>query len=79
MFVYPRPSAAVRHHTVMSGEVDPQEFVQRIRQMGEQQNLEDRERVRKLEEDVIAQRAERLARRAGGCTLTPLMSLKTEG
>ncbi|KAF2997944.1 hypothetical protein E8E13_005616 [Curvularia kusanoi] len=43
---------------------DPQDFVQRIRQLGEQQDQHDAERAKKLEEDLIQQRSERLARRA---------------
>ena len=61
----------------MSQEIDPSEFVQRIRQLGEQRDQQDAERVKKLEEDLIQGRSERLARRAGGCmsllVLTPLM------
>lgn len=51
----------------MSEEIDPQEFVQRIRQLGEQRDQQDAARVKKLEEDLIQGRSERLARRAGGC------------
>ena len=46
-------------------ELDPSEFVQRIRQLGEQRDQQDAERVRKLEEEIIQGRSERLARRAG--------------
>jgi hypothetical protein len=46
-------------------ELDPTEFVARIRQLGEQRDQQDAERVRKLEEDIIQGRSERLARRAG--------------
>lgn len=49
----------------MSEELDPAEFVQRIRQLGEQRDQQDAERVRKLEEEIIQGRSERLARRAG--------------
>lgn len=49
----------------MSEEIDPSEFVQRIRQLGEQRDQQDAERVKKLEEDLIQGRSERLARRAG--------------
>ncbi|ORY13435.1 hypothetical protein BCR34DRAFT_481075 [Clohesyomyces aquaticus] len=48
----------------MSEELDPSEFVQRIRQLGEQRDQQDAERVRKLEEEIIQGRSERLARRA---------------
>ncbi|KAF1364574.1 hypothetical protein EJ07DRAFT_98931 [Lizonia empirigonia] len=51
----------------MAEEMDPSEFVQRIRQLGEQRDPQDAERVKKLEEDLIQGRSERLARRAGGC------------
>lgn len=50
----------------MADEIDPSEFVQRIRQLGEQRDQQDAERVKKLEEDLIQGRSERLARRAGG-------------
>lgn len=49
----------------MSEEIDTQEFVQRIRQLGEQQDQHDADKAKKLEEDLIQQRSERLARRAG--------------
>jgi hypothetical protein len=49
----------------MAEEIDTQEFVQRIRQLGEQQDHHDAEKAKKLEEDLIQQRSERLARRAG--------------
>jgi hypothetical protein len=48
-------------------EIDPSEFVQRIRRLGDQRDQEDAERVKKLEEELIQGRSERLARRAGGC------------
>ncbi|CAO2652357.1 Nn.00g006400.m01.CDS01 [Neocucurbitaria sp. VM-36] len=48
----------------MSEEIDPSEFVQRIRQLGEQRDQQDAERVKKLEQDLIQGRSERLARRA---------------
>ncbi|USP80174.1 hypothetical protein yc1106_07448 [Curvularia clavata] len=45
-------------------EVDPTEFVERIRRLGDQRDQEDAERVKKLEEELIQGRSERLARRA---------------
>ncbi|KAF1844138.1 uncharacterized protein K460DRAFT_158709 [Cucurbitaria berberidis CBS 394.84] len=48
----------------MSEEIDPSEFVQRIRQLGEQRDQQDADRVKKLEEELIQGRSERLARRA---------------
>ena len=46
-------------------DVDPSEFVERIRRLGDQRDQEDAERVKKLEEELIQVRSERLARRAG--------------
>ena len=51
----------------MSEEMDPQEFVQRIRQLGEQQDRQDAEKAKKLEADLIQAQSRRLARREGGC------------
>ncbi|KAJ5047043.1 hypothetical protein J3E72DRAFT_389683 [Bipolaris maydis] len=45
-------------------DVDPSEFVERIRRLGDQRDQEDAERVKKLEEELIQGRSERLARRA---------------
>ncbi|KAI4940829.1 hypothetical protein J4E91_011210 [Alternaria rosae] len=45
-------------------EIDPSEFVQRIQRLGDQRDREDAERVKKLEEELIQGRSERLARRA---------------
>ena len=58
----------------MAEELDPQDFMKRIRQLGEQQDQQDTERVKKLEEDLILSRSERLSRRAGGCTCLVCMS-----
>jgi ketopantoate reductase len=49
----------------MSEDLDPAEFVERIRRLGEHRDHEDAERLRKLEEEIIQGRSERLARRAG--------------
>lgn len=59
----------------MSEELDPAEFVQRIRQLGEQRDQQDAERVRKLEEEIIQGRSERLARRAGMPRKSPVFVL----
>ncbi|KAF1914695.1 hypothetical protein BDU57DRAFT_579101 [Ampelomyces quisqualis] len=48
----------------MADEIDPTEFVQRIRQLGEQRDQQDAARVKRLEEELIQGRSERLARRA---------------
>ena len=44
-----------------SKEIDPSEFVQRIQRLGDQRDREDAERVKKLEEELIQGRSERLA------------------
>lgn len=46
-----------------SDEVD--QFLQRMRTMSEQRDQQDADRVKKLEEELIQGRSERLARRAG--------------
>ncbi|KAF2119875.1 hypothetical protein BDV96DRAFT_485510 [Lophiotrema nucula] len=48
----------------MSEEIEPSEFVRRIRDLGAQRDQQDAERVRKLEEEVLKGREERMARRA---------------
>lgn len=67
MYLHRGSFTVERSSAIMSEEIDPQEFVQRIRQLGEQRDQEDTNRVKKLEEDLIQGRSERLARRAGGC------------
>lgn len=67
VYIECHPLLSQRPPTTMAEEVDPQEFMQRIRQLGEQRDQQDAERVKKLEEDLIQGRSERLARRAGGC------------
>jgi hypothetical protein len=57
--------AAILSPTTMAEDLDPSEFVQRIRQLGEQRDQQDAERVKRLEEELIQGRSERLARRAG--------------
>ena len=44
---------------------DVQDFLLRIRELGDQRDREDEERNRKLEEEIIQGRKERQARRAG--------------
>ncbi|KAF1965491.1 hypothetical protein BU23DRAFT_366501, partial [Bimuria novae-zelandiae CBS 107.79] len=46
-------------------EVDPRQFLERMRTMSEQRDQEDATRIKKLEEELIQGRSERLARRAG--------------
>lgn len=44
---------------------DVNDFLQRIRELGDRRDKEDEERNRKLEEEIIQGRKERQARRAG--------------
>ncbi|KAJ4288554.1 hypothetical protein N0V90_011791 [Kalmusia sp. IMI 367209] len=45
-------------------EVDPRQFLERMRTLSEKRDQQDAERVKKLEEELIQGRSERLARRA---------------
>lgn len=49
------------------GSEDVNDFLQRIRELGDQRDKEDEERTRKLEEEILQGRQERQARRAGQC------------
>lgn len=49
----------------MAEELDPKEWLQRVQQLKDQRDEQDAERVKKLEEELIQGRSERLARRAG--------------
>lgn len=44
---------------------DVNDFLQRIRELGERRDKEDDERTKKLEEEIMQGRKERQARRAG--------------
>lgn len=44
---------------------DVNDFLQRIRELGERRDKEDDERTKKLEEEILQGRKERQARRAG--------------
>jgi hypothetical protein len=44
---------------------DVNDFLQRIRELGERRDKEDVERTKKLEEEILQGRKERQARRAG--------------
>ena len=57
-----------------SDSINPADFVQRIRQLGEKGDLaEEAERSRALEEEILQGRSERLARRAGQLCFFPLV------
>ena len=47
------------------GSEDVNDFLLRIRELGDQRDKEDEERTRKLEEEILQGRKERQARRAG--------------
>ena len=47
------------------GSEDVNDFLQRIKELGDQRDKEDEERTRKLEEEILHGRRERQARRAG--------------
>lgn len=49
------------------GSEDVNDFLQRIRELGDRRDKEDEERTRKLEEEILKGRKERQARRAGQC------------
>ena len=49
------------------GSEDVNDFLQRIRELGDQRDKEDEARTRKLEEEILQGRKERQARRAGQC------------
>ena len=50
------------------GSEDVNDFLQRIRELGDKRDKEDEERTRKLEEEILQGRKERQARRAGQCS-----------
>lgn len=47
------------------GSEDVNDFLLRIRELGEQRDKEDQERTKRLEDEILQGRAERQARRAG--------------
>ncbi len=49
----------------VDGSEDVNDFLLRIRELGDQRDKEDEERTRKLEEEIMQGRRERQARRAG--------------
>lgn len=58
---------------------DVNDFLQRIRELGERRDKEDDERTKKLEEEILQGRKERQARRAGTYSLFPLMQAMSAG
>ena len=57
------------------GSEDVNDFLKRIRELGDQRDREDEERTRKLEEEIIQGRKEREARRAGKLSLLTTCTL----
>lgn len=53
---------------------DVNDFLQRIRDLGNKRDQEDEERNRKLEEEILQGRKERQARRAGWLILAMLFA-----
>ena len=51
--------------TESDGSEDVNDFLMRIRELGDRRDKEDEERARNLEEEIILGRKERQARRAG--------------
>ena len=51
-----------------AGSEDVNDFLLRIRELGDRRDKEDEERTRKLEEEILQGRKERQARRAGQCS-----------
>ena len=49
----------------MDMDIAPEEFLERIRALGDKRDREDEERMGKLEEEILAGREARQARRAG--------------
>ena len=65
---YPRPPGALCEMSLVTdpnGSEDVNDFLQRIRELGDKRDQEDDERTRKLEEEILQGRKERQARRAG--------------
>ena len=54
------------------GSEDVQDFLLRIRELGDRRDKEDEERTRKLEEEIVQGRKERQARRAGRSNVSPI-------
>lgn len=51
--------------TAVDSSEDVNDFLQRIKELGDRRDQEDEERNRKLEEEILQGRKERQARRAG--------------
>lgn len=58
-------------------DLEPSEFLQNIRELGEKREREDEERVRRLEAQILQDKSEREARRAGLLPWTRLATFAT--
>jgi hypothetical protein len=59
------------HNAEADGSEDVNDFLRRIRELGDKRDREDEERTRRLEEEILQGRRERQARRAGTQHLFP--------
>jgi hypothetical protein len=57
------------------GAEDVNDFLVRIRELGDKRDREDEERTRKLEEEILQARRERQARRAGELLILAVVRL----
>lgn len=61
------------------GSEDVNDFLMRIRELGDRRDKEDEERARNLEEEIILGRKERQARRAGKCAQSQRINYRHVG
>lgn len=59
------PALIMSHASEADGSEDVNDFLQRIRELGDKRDKEDEERNRRLEAEILQGRRERQARRAG--------------
>jgi uncharacterized protein YgfB (UPF0149 family) len=62
---YSLATATMSSSAAADGSEDVNDFLQRIKELGDKRDQEDEERNRKLEEEILQGRKERQARRAG--------------
>ena len=58
-------TGSVMTSTTVPESEDVNDFLKRIRELGDKRDKEDEERTKRLEEEILQGRAERQARRAG--------------
>lgn len=69
-------AANMSHASNPDGSEDVNDFLLRIRELGDKRDKEDEERTRKLEEEILQGRKERQARRAGKTRFSHLSTSK---